>query len=93
MWERLVDGKCIFVDENGKLFEKKAMVADVQPHPPEVYADIIATDVTVTIINDVAMVAHNADEHETFYDRGFMQSPGRSLRGVDVEPAGDSLAE
>ena len=68
VWERLIDPECLFVDENGKLFDKPAMVADIRPHPPDVYADIVSRNVKINIIEQVvAIVSLDADEHETFY--------------------------
>lgn len=67
VWERLLDPRVSFTNEDGELRSKRAMVADIRPLPKTITGTITLTDFKATVHGDVAVTTHVDDEHETFH--------------------------
>jgi len=67
VWERYLDERATYTDENGVVLTKKQMVEQTRPFPKEITGNIQVTDFRVTLHGPVAIATHVEDEHETFY--------------------------
>ena len=67
VWERYLDERATYTDENGVVLTKKQMVEQTRPFPKEITGNIKVTDFRVTLHGPVAIATHVEDEHETFY--------------------------
>ncbi|MGZ6989278.1 MAG: DUF4440 domain-containing protein [Thermoanaerobaculia bacterium] len=67
VWDRLLDARVTYVDENGSLLDRKTLVDGIKPLPPGVSGTIRVTDFHAAVHGDVAVTTHVDDEHETFH--------------------------
>jgi Domain of unknown function (DUF4440) len=67
VWDRLLDARVTYVDENGALLDRKALVDGIKPLPAGVSGTIHVTDFHAAVHGDVAVTTHVDDEHETFH--------------------------
>jgi hypothetical protein len=67
VWNRLLDAHVTYVDENGSVLDRKALVDGIKPLPAGVSGAIRVTEFHATVHGDVAVTTHVDDEHETFH--------------------------
>ncbi|MBV8732828.1 MAG: DUF4440 domain-containing protein [Acidobacteriia bacterium] len=67
VWDKYVDERASFTDENGAVLSKKEMIETLRPFPKEITGRIKVTDFRVTSHGSVAIATHLDDEHETYY--------------------------
>jgi len=67
VWDRLLDARVTYVDENGSVLDRKALVDGMKPLPAGVSGTIRVTDFHATVHGDVALTTYVDDEHETFH--------------------------
>jgi uncharacterized protein DUF4440 len=67
VWERLLDEKARYTDEEGNVSTKAQMVAQTKPLPAGVSGTIAVTDFVATLHGDVAVTTWVADEHESYH--------------------------
>lgn len=67
VWERYLDPAILFVDENGKLMDKKQMVEGTKPLPAGVSGTIRIVDFRAAVAGEVAVATHVDDEHESYH--------------------------
>ncbi|MFI5119093.1 MAG: nuclear transport factor 2 family protein [Thermoanaerobaculia bacterium] len=67
VWNRLLGARVTYVDENGSLLDRKALVDGIKPLPAGVSGTIRVTEFHAAIQGDVAVTTHVDDEHEVFH--------------------------
>ncbi|HMA30142.1 MAG TPA: DUF4440 domain-containing protein [Thermoanaerobaculia bacterium] len=67
VWDRLLDARVTYVDENGSLLDRKSLIDGIKPLPPGVSGTIRVTEFRAAVHGDVAVTTHVDDEHETFH--------------------------
>jgi len=67
VWERYLDPKATYTDENGTVLSKAQMVEQMKPLPRGVSGSIQVQDFHVTLHGSVAITTYVADEHEEFH--------------------------
>ena len=67
VWDRLLDARVTYVDENGSLLDRKALIDGIKPLSAGVSGTIRVTDFHAAVHGDVAVATHVDDEHETFH--------------------------
>lgn len=66
-WQKYVDGRASFTDENGALMTKAQLLSGFGPLPPGASGTIQVTDWKATVVGDVAVTTYIEDEHENFH--------------------------
>jgi hypothetical protein len=67
VWERYLDARCLYVDENGRVSTRKEMVENIRPLAAGVSGSIRIVEFDAVVHGDVAVVSHLDDEHENYH--------------------------
>jgi hypothetical protein len=66
-WEELMAPDGVYVDENGAIFDKTQMLAQIRPLGPGVSGTLVVADYKLRLDGDVALVVHRDDETELWH--------------------------
>jgi len=67
VWNRFLDARVTYVDENGTVLDRKALVDGLKPLPAGVSGTIRVTQFHATVHGDLAVATYVDDEHETYH--------------------------
>ncbi|HVZ98946.1 MAG TPA: DUF4440 domain-containing protein [Caulobacterales bacterium] len=67
VWARYLHDNAAYTSEDGDVFTKAQMVAQIHPLPANVSGVLALTDVETRRVGDVAIVTYVIDEHETYH--------------------------
>ena len=67
VWDRYLDPKAVYTDEDGKVAIKPQLVAMIKPLGKGVSGVLKVTDFRATVLEDVAVATYVADEHEVYH--------------------------
>lgn len=67
-WERLLSPDAIYIDENGAIYSKPQLIAEmIRPLPPHVSGHIDIASYRLQVTGDTALVVHKDDEFENWH--------------------------
>jgi hypothetical protein len=67
VWSRILDDEGVFVDEEGTVRDKRAILSELRPLPPGISGHICVTAPRATISRDVAVLTYDAMEAAVIY--------------------------
>ena len=67
IWQRNVDDRASFTDENGVLQTKAQLLSGLKPLPPGLSGNIQVTEWKATLVGDAAITTYIEDEHENYH--------------------------
>ncbi|HEX3809012.1 MAG TPA: DUF4440 domain-containing protein [Rhizomicrobium sp.] len=67
VWQATLDDMVSITDENGDVYDKKGMVAQVKPLPKGASGNIQVSDWRAKVSGDVAVTSYVDDEHENYH--------------------------
>lgn len=67
LWDGALTPTAVYVDENGRVIERKTFLDELQPLPTGASGRIAISDYRLTLSGDAALVIHLDDEDELFH--------------------------
>jgi len=67
VWDRYLDPKAVYTDENGKTFTKKEFLDELKPLPPYAHGSLRIKHSTVRLSGDHAVLVHEDEESEEIF--------------------------
>jgi ketosteroid isomerase-like protein len=67
VWDRYLDPRAVYTDEEGGVFTKAQLLEQIKPLPQRVSGELKVTGFRATVFGDIAVATFVADEHEVYH--------------------------